>query len=306
MCGRAPFDSGDLIDIYIDAKQRVHLDLDQRLGQPVSLSRSGGRSRSSSPSRRCAARATSDRPQPARSTSCAARSPPRSRPASPSWSRGSRSRATTPASPSASQHSAPRNERAPRRRAGVLHRQPRRYVLAPQLRVFAMVQHLGQWYAVGRDSLRQEIPHVQGRARQARRAHRPDLRDPRVVQARALPQGRQAAHGPAVPRSQGPVPRAVSPRRPRGVGARAHRRRQRRHRRRHAALRRPRGPRQLGLGTRRRRRDSRPAGAARRCRRESPRSTGFVRFDRRHPHPAGRANSARCTTCPSCTSALAV
>lgn len=40
MCGVAPFDPSDLIEIVVDDRDRVHLELDQRLGEPVQFSRS--------------------------------------------------------------------------------------------------------------------------------------------------------------------------------------------------------------------------------------------------------------------------
>jgi proteasome accessory factor C len=37
LCGKPPFNPGDLIDVFIDSQERVHVDFDQALGRPLRL-----------------------------------------------------------------------------------------------------------------------------------------------------------------------------------------------------------------------------------------------------------------------------
>ena len=155
LCGRAPFDPGDLIDIHIDHKQRVHLQLDQRLGRPVRLSRPEALALVIALKALCgegdlgpAAASALDKLRHALTAEVAAGvAALESRFAFEGDDAGVAERFHTL-----------RRGMNERRAVELEYYTASRDAMSERtLRVFAMVQHLGQWYAVGRDSLRQEI-----------------------------------------------------------------------------------------------------------------------------------------------------
>jgi proteasome accessory factor C len=155
MCGKAPFDPADLIEIAIDAKGRLHLEFDQRLGEPLRLSRQEAiafvvalRTLREDGELGGAADSALDKLKAAIS-----------KPAASVVEEVESRIALESETGGITKHLRALRRGLDEGRAVdiVYYSSSRDAVTQRRLRTFALLQHLGQWYAVGRDSLRKEI-----------------------------------------------------------------------------------------------------------------------------------------------------
>lgn len=155
MCGVAPFDPSDLIEIVIDDRDRVHLELDQRLGEPVQLSRPEAlslvvalRALGSEGDLGPAAGRVLAKLRAALSAPVADQvADMESRLAFEGDDAGVAGRLATLRRGLEERHAVDI----------VYYTASRDELTSRRLRPYALLQHLGHWYAVGRDSLRKEI-----------------------------------------------------------------------------------------------------------------------------------------------------
>lgn len=155
MCGVAPFDPSDLIEIVIDDRDRVHLELDQRLGEPVQLSRPEALSLAVA----LRALAGDGDLAPAATRVLTKLRAALSRPvAGQVADMESRLAFEGAGAGVAGRFDTLRRALEDRRAVDIIYYTASRDELSTRrLRPYALLQHLGQWYAVGRDSLRKEI-----------------------------------------------------------------------------------------------------------------------------------------------------